>query len=88
MSELYYCPTAQEIEQRPGGGFDVCCDAPEKHEPLSPAALEAARRWAIAKVAKLHSAKPVPQPSHFTIWCDECQCAWPCHTAAILEGLT
>ncbi|HEY3559691.1 MAG TPA: hypothetical protein VGL05_19615 [Kribbella sp.] len=40
----------------------------------------------LAKVRELHSAKPVPQPSHFKIWCDECQCSWPCRTAAILEA--
>lgn len=28
---VYYCPTAGELEQQPGGGFDVCCDAPERH---------------------------------------------------------
>lgn len=41
----------------------------------------------LAAVRELHSAKQVPRPSHFTTWCDECQCSWPCHTAAILEGM-
>lgn len=27
----YFCPTANEVELHPGGGFDVCCDAPERH---------------------------------------------------------
>jgi hypothetical protein len=45
--EVYYCPTVDEIEMRPGGGFDVCCDAPEKHRPVDLAALPALRRqWA------------------------------------------
>lgn len=31
----YFCPTSGETEINPGGGFDVCCDAPEKHRPLT-----------------------------------------------------
>lgn len=31
---LYWCPTAREIEQHPGGGFDTCCHVPELHEPI------------------------------------------------------
>lgn len=33
---IYYCPTSGEWEQTPGGGFDVCCDAPDRHVPLPP----------------------------------------------------
>jgi hypothetical protein len=29
----YFCPTSGEVEISPGGGFDVCCDAPELHRP-------------------------------------------------------
>jgi hypothetical protein len=41
---LYYCPISGEIEQQPGGGFDVCCEASLCHEPISPAAVAAAKR--------------------------------------------
>lgn len=30
-AETYYCPTSGDIEHSTHGGFDVCCDAPEKH---------------------------------------------------------
>lgn len=41
-SDLYYCPTVQEVESRLGGGFDVCCEHPEKHldMPDTPATHE------------------------------------------------
>jgi hypothetical protein len=32
--KLYYCPTTDEVEQHPGGGFDVCCDHPELHRAI------------------------------------------------------
>lgn len=32
--KIYYCPTAGDIEMQPGGGFDVCCEHPELHQPL------------------------------------------------------
>lgn len=36
-SDLYYCPTTGEHELAPpNGGFDVCCDHPELHEPARP----------------------------------------------------
>lgn len=44
LASMYFCPSAGEIEQHPGGGFDVCCEAPERHEPITPAALAAAKR--------------------------------------------
>lgn len=41
---FYYCPTSGEIEQTYEGGFTICCDAPQCHEPISPAAVAAAKR--------------------------------------------
>lgn len=35
-SELYFCPSAEEVESVTGGGFDVCCEAPGLHVPLPP----------------------------------------------------
>jgi multidrug efflux pump subunit AcrA (membrane-fusion protein) len=29
----YYCPTAGKVESSCHGGFDVCCNAPELHQP-------------------------------------------------------
>jgi hypothetical protein len=34
-AEVYYCPTSGEMEMYPGGGFDVCCAAPELHRPTA-----------------------------------------------------
>lgn len=34
-NDLYYCPAAGEIESATHGGFDVCCSAPELHQPLT-----------------------------------------------------
>jgi hypothetical protein len=31
---IYYCPNSGEWERKPGGGFDTCCDTPERHVPL------------------------------------------------------
>lgn len=41
---FYYCPTSGEIEQTYEGGFTICCEAPLRHEPISPAAVAAAQR--------------------------------------------
>jgi hypothetical protein len=41
---FYYCPTSGEIEQTYEGGFTICCEAPLCHEPISPAAVAAAKR--------------------------------------------
>jgi hypothetical protein len=41
---FYYCPTSGDIEQTYEGGFTICCDAPLCHEPISPAAVAAAKR--------------------------------------------
>jgi hypothetical protein len=35
--DVYFCPTAGELECPRHGGFDVCCDQPGKHEPVNPA---------------------------------------------------
>src|SRR4030095_12667401 len=34
MDDLYFCPTANEIESASQGGFDVCCDAAFAHLPV------------------------------------------------------
>jgi hypothetical protein len=34
MSDLYFCPTAREVESATGGGFDTCCAHPELHLPM------------------------------------------------------
>jgi hypothetical protein len=31
---IYYCPSSSQYECPVHGGFDVCCDHPEKHIPL------------------------------------------------------
>lgn len=41
---FFYCPTSGEIEQTYEGGFTICCHAPGLHEPISAAAVTAARR--------------------------------------------
>lgn len=51
LASLYYCPAGDEIEQHPGGGFDICCDALDRHEPISPQALAAARREVAEEIA-------------------------------------
>lgn len=33
---MYYCPTSNEVEDDEHGGFDVCCDRPDLHDPLTP----------------------------------------------------
>lgn len=48
---LFYCPAGDEIEQQPGGGFDVCCDSVDRHQPITPQALAAARRDAAQEIA-------------------------------------
>lgn len=48
---LYWCPTAREIEQQPGGGFDVCCHAPEMHEPVLAAVYAAIRQQVAEEIA-------------------------------------
>jgi hypothetical protein len=39
VCQTYYCPSAGEIESACHGGFDVCCEAPEKHVPADQAPL-------------------------------------------------
>jgi hypothetical protein len=34
MGDLYFCPTAGEIESVAHGGFDQCCYRPDKHLPM------------------------------------------------------
>lgn len=34
-SEPYFCPTSGEVESACHGGFDVCCDRPDLHGPVS-----------------------------------------------------
>lgn len=33
-SSLYFCPTSEEVESQPGGGFDKCCERSDLHVPL------------------------------------------------------
>ncbi|MGZ0231157.1 hypothetical protein [Streptomyces sp. CPS1] len=33
-AQLYYCPTAGEVESDCHGGFDVCCGRPDLHQPI------------------------------------------------------
>lgn len=35
-AQLYYCPTAREVESDCHGGFDVCCSRPDLHVPYTP----------------------------------------------------
>lgn len=50
-SGLYYCPAAGEVEQHPGGGFDVCCDRVAQHQPLTEAAVLAVWKLAAESIA-------------------------------------
>lgn len=43
-SPFYYCPTSGEIEQTYDAGFQICCDAPGRHEPITAAAVKAAQK--------------------------------------------
>lgn len=43
-SEVYYCPTVRSHECATHGGFDVCCEHPELHDPL-PADIGTVRWW-------------------------------------------
>lgn len=52
MTVIYFCPVAGEMEQRPGGGFDVCCNKPFLHEPVLPAAYAAIRRDMAEEIAQ------------------------------------
>lgn len=52
LASLYYCPAGDEIEQHPGGGFDICCDRLSEHQPITPQALAAARREVSEEIAK------------------------------------
>jgi hypothetical protein len=40
-ASIYYCPTGGEAESDCHGGFDVCCDRPDLHQPLPRPADEA-----------------------------------------------
>jgi hypothetical protein len=51
---LYWCPTAREIEMHPGGGFDVCCHAPELHEPVLAVVYAAIRQQVAEEIAAAH----------------------------------
>jgi len=52
---LYYCATSDEIEQYPGGGFDVCCElGPAGHEPISEIAFRAVRKQ-VAEVMEAYA---------------------------------
>lgn len=33
--ERYFCPTSGDVESPRHGGFDVCCDRPELHRPVT-----------------------------------------------------
>lgn len=35
-TDLYFCPSAEEVESATGGGFEVCCREPDSHVPLPP----------------------------------------------------
>lgn len=34
-ASVYFCPASGEIESDCHGGFDVCCDRPDLHRPVS-----------------------------------------------------
>lgn len=42
MSDLYFCPTAGEVESASHGGFDVCCSRPDLHRAPTRAELAGA----------------------------------------------
>lgn len=49
---IYWCPTAREIETQPGGGFDVCCRAPELHEPILAIVYAAIRQQVAEEITR------------------------------------
>lgn len=40
MRDLYFCPTAGEVESAAHGGFDVCCSRPDLHRAPTAAELD------------------------------------------------
>jgi hypothetical protein len=51
----YFCPTSGQMESHTQGGFDVCCDRPQLHQPvplLTPADLFATppRSWVLPTI--------------------------------------
>lgn len=62
-ASVYFCPTAGETESDCHGGFDVCCDRPDLHQPLIPCA------WAVCKQSHDgHSWEP--QPGAPLVYCE------------------
>lgn len=33
-ADLYFCPASDDVECPRHGGFDICCDRPERHVPV------------------------------------------------------
>ena len=52
MTDLYFCPTAREVEAHPHGGFKVCCTHPERHVPMPDSPATAAIATALSEAAK------------------------------------
>ena len=51
-SDLYFCPTAREVESATGGGFKVCCTHPERHLPMPDSPATVAIATALSEAAK------------------------------------
>jgi hypothetical protein len=59
----YWCPTAGEVESDCHGGFGICCDQPERHEPLA--------------MCGATQGCGHPADSHSVYGCeDHCACEW------------
>ena len=50
--DLYFCPTAREVESATGGGFDVCCSRPDLHVPMPDGPGTEAVSLALSEAAK------------------------------------
>jgi hypothetical protein len=52
MTDMYFCPTAREVESATDGGFKVCCSHPEQHLPMPDSPVAQAVSMALSEAAK------------------------------------
>lgn len=52
IGDLYFCPTAREVESVAHGGFKVCCSHPELHLPMPDGPATQAVLMALSEAAK------------------------------------
>lgn len=87
MSETtrYFCPTAEEVESQPDGGFNQCCDRPDFHVPLpegegteklSQILSDRAKRLYQEAQSAAHPPKQVDGKWEMWPQCDDTECGW------------